>query len=93
VAVPDYVVSFTEAMRAWALDDDPPIHEYDAVDDWLNGLETEGPPPIIGYTVQGLRIARAPNGVRVFYDVVAAPLDMAPPYGIIAIKRIRSSGR
>ena len=93
MAVPDYVVVFDEAMRAWVIDEDPPLDEFDAVDDWLTSLENDGPPPVVAHSVTGLRIAEGPHGVRIHFDVIAAPLGLEPPYGIVAVKRIRSSGR
>jgi hypothetical protein len=90
VTAPDFAVDFAEALREWLLADKPSNHEYDALERWAKNLEHTGPPAIVGYTSDGLLVAVGPSDERVAHEVLAVPLGLGPPYGIIAIKFIVS---
>ena len=87
----DYAVDFDAALREWVFSYNPSDEHYDALDEWATALETNGPPPIVGYAQDGLRIAEGPNGEQVYYDVVAVPVESGPPFGIIGVKQIHPS--
>lgn len=86
----DYAVDTAAAVLAWVQDEHPPTQQVDAFREWAKGLETNGPPPVLGYSPNGLLLALGPSGEIVEFDVLVTPLGFGPPYGIIGFKNIRS---
>lgn len=86
----DYAVDTVAAVVAWIEDEHPPIHQVDAFQQWAKNLESKGPPPVHGYSQNGLSLTLGPSGETVEFDVVVTPLGFGPPHSIIAVKTIRS---
>jgi hypothetical protein len=58
---------------------------------WLQSLEHDGYPPIVGYGYgDGMPMAEGPNSELVEHLPLPLPLDEGPPYGAIIILKIYS---
>ncbi len=83
-------VDSADAFRRWTFNDRPRPGEKAAMAVRLRRWETDGPPPITGYSKRGLRETTAPNGEVVEHDVLPLPESFRPFEGVIAIKEITS---
>lgn len=79
-----------EAYVEWVVRATPDQERQIDVSAWIDELQVTGPPSVVGYSGDGLPLARGPHDLLIEFTVIPKPLDFgtAPPYAIIGIRTI-----